>query len=191
MGIIYQVLLRNLKVKDLGQVDLEPFPLKGHHESTPFDKAYLEKAQNNCLEKFNEIFIDAYNKRDLIVGNYPIHPEANVVAFTNTACDEYDGKCFQIVFVTNSGQTLPKDVYATSSGFSRFMLKIPDINGERPTKLWYFTGIDYCRNCYDLTTYNGEKRTSTADEYYWCHRVEAGDPDSNKFFMDMRSVYSD
>ena len=111
MGIIYQVMIRNLKVKDLDQVDLEPFPLKNRHILTPFDKEYLEKAQKNCLEKFNEIFIDGYNKRDLVIGNYPIHPEANVVAFTNTACDEYDGKWIRVIFVTKNGQTITKDIF--------------------------------------------------------------------------------
>ena len=108
MGIIYQVLLRNLKVKDLNEVDLEPCPQKNRHEMTLYDKEYLKKAQKNCLEKFNEIFIDGHNKRDLVVGNYPLHPAANVVAFTNTACDEYDGKWLRIIFVAENGQTITK-----------------------------------------------------------------------------------
>ena len=99
MGIIYQVLLRCLKVRDLDQVILSPYDDK----SSLSEKEYLDKAIANCHEKFNEIYIDGQHKRDLCVGNYPIHPNANVVSFTNTACDEYDGAGFRIVFVTDSG----------------------------------------------------------------------------------------
>ena len=50
------------------------------------------------------------------------------------------------------------------------MVKIPEILGERPTKLTYFTGKNI-NNIYDLNDYDGEKRTSVDEEYYWIFRV--------------------
>ena len=78
-----------------------------------------------------------------------------------------------------------------STTFSRFMLKIPEeINGEKPTKLWYFTGHDIEHsnswNCYDLTNYDGKKKTSVDEEYYLNFRVEFDDSDFSK---SMHNVY--
>ena len=71
------------------------------------------------------------------------------------------------------------------------MLKIPEeINGEKPTKLWYFTGHDIEHssswNCYDLINYDGKKKTSVDEEYYLNFRVEV---DESDFSKNMHNVY--
>ena len=71
MGIIYQTIIRSHIVKDTGSVPTEPWSAKGGIEAD----AYLKMVKGNCLETHHEIYIDAMNRRNLHIMNYPIHPK--------------------------------------------------------------------------------------------------------------------
>ena len=71
MGIIYQTIIRSHVVKDTGLVPSEPWSAKGGIEM----EAYLKDVKENCLETHHEIYVDAMNRRNLHIMNYPIHPK--------------------------------------------------------------------------------------------------------------------
>lgn len=191
MGIIYQVLIRCIKVKDLEDVDTKPFPEKDFDHNNPYipsewDNEYLNKAKENSVQKFNEIYINGYDKRDLAIINYPIHEEADIIAFTNSACDEYDGGGFTIIFSFQNGITKKTFISTNWTSFSRVMVKIPRHDGKKPSKLAYYTGPDI-KNLYDLEDYEGEKKTSVEEGYYWTFRVSR-DHESSKFKSIVKSI---
>jgi len=163
MGIIYQTIIRSHIVKDIELVPIEPWT-----ENSPISaEAYLKDVKKNCLETHHEIHIDAQNKRNLHIMNYPIHPKAHSVSFTNFACDEYDGAYFEITFRFENGQTQTEEVFTDSSSFSRFMLIVPELkNGSRAKSVSYEVGSSPATNCYDLKRYDGSKHSSTEDEFY-------------------------
>jgi len=163
MGIIYQTIIRSHILKDIELVPIEPWT-----ENSPILPAkYLKNVKNNCLETHHEIYIDAQNKRNLHIMNYPIHPKAHSVSFTNFACDEYDGAYFEITFRFENGQTQTEDVFTDSSSFSRFMVIVPKLkNGSRAKSVSYQVGSSPATNCYDLKRYDGSKHSSTKDEFY-------------------------
>ena len=163
MGIIYQTIIRSHIVKDIELVPIEPWT-----ENSPISaEAYLKDVKNNCLETHHEIYIDAQNKRNLHIMNYPIHPKAHSVSFTNFACDEYDGAYFEITFRFENGQTQIEEVFTDSSSFSRFMLIVPELmNGKKAKSVSYEVGSSPATNCYDLKRYDGSKHSSTNDEFY-------------------------
>jgi len=163
MGIIYQTIIRSHIIKDIESVPGEPWT-----ENSPILAAkYLKDVKNNCLETHHEIYIDAQNKRNLHIMNYPIHPEAHSVSFTNFACDEYDGAYFEITFRFENGQTQTEEVFTDSSSFSRFMLIVPVLkNGKKAKSVSYEVGSSPATNCYDLKRYDGSKHSSTKDEFY-------------------------
>merc|ERR1739838_539474 len=140
----------------------------GWTENSPILAAkYLKNVKNNCLETHHEIYIDAQNKRNLHIMNYPIHPKAHSVSFTNFACDEYDGAYFEITFRFENGQTQTEEVFTDSSSFSRFMIIVPKLNnGIRAKSVSYQVGSSPATNCYDLKRYDGSKHSSTKDEFY-------------------------
>merc|ERR1739838_1206784 len=140
----------------------------GWTENSPILPAkYLKNVKNNCLETHHEIYIDAQNKRNLHIMNYPIHPKAHSVSFTNFACDEYDGAYFEITFRFENGQTQTEEVFTDSSSFSRFMVIVPKLkNGSRAQSVSYQVGSSPATNCYDLKRYDGSKHSSTKDEFY-------------------------
>ena len=163
MGIIYQTIIRSHIVKDIELVPIEPWT-----ENSPILAAkYLKNVKNNCLETHHEIYIDAQNKRNLHIMNYPIHPKAHSVSFTNFACDEYDGAYFEITFRFENGQTQTEEVFTDSSSLSRFMLIVPELtNGKKAKSVSYEVGSSPATNCYDLKRYDGSKHSSTEDEFY-------------------------
>merc|ERR1740129_995215 len=163
MGIIYQTIIRSHIIKDIESVPGEPWT-----ENSPILAAkYLKDVKNNCLETHHEIYIDAQNKRNLHIMNYPIHPEAHSVSFTNFACDEYDGAYFEISFRFENGQTQTEEVFTDSSSFSRFMIIVPKLNnGKKAESVSYEVGSSPATNCYDLKRYDGSKHSSTEDEFY-------------------------
>jgi len=163
MGIIYQTIIRSHILKDIEKVPIEPWT-----ENSPIVAAkYLKNVKNNCLETHHEIYIDAQNKRNLHIMNYPIHPKAHSVSFTNFACDEYDGAYFEITFRFENGQTQNEEVFTDSSSFSRFMVIVPKLNnGNRAKSVSYEVGSSPATNCYDLKKYDGSKHSSTEDEFY-------------------------
>ena len=163
MGIIYQTIIRSHILKDIELVPIEPWT-----ENSPILAAkYLKNVKNNCLETHHEIYIDAQNKRNLHIMNYPIHPKAHSVSFTNFACDEYDGAYFEITFRFENGQTQTEEVFTDSSSFSRFMLIVPELtNGKKAKSVSYEVGSSPATNCYDLKRYDGSKHSSTKDEFY-------------------------
>jgi len=163
MGIIYQTIIRSHILKDIELVPIEPWT-----ENSPILPAkYLKNVKNNCLETHHEIYIDAQNKRNLHIMNYPIHPKAHSVSFTNFACDEYDGAYFEITFRFENGQTQTEDVFTDSSSFSRFMVIVPKLkNGSRAKSVSYQVGSSPATNCYDLKRYDGSKHSSTKDGFY-------------------------
>jgi len=163
MGIIYQTIIRSHIVKDIDLVPIEPWT-----ENSPILAAkYLKNVKNNCLETHHEIYIDAQNKRNLHIMNYPIHPKAHSVSFTNFACDEYDGAYFEITFRFENGQTQTEEVFTDSSSFSRFMVIVPELmNGKKAKSVSYEVGSSPATNCYDLKRYDGSKHSSTEDEFY-------------------------
>jgi len=163
MGIIYQTIIRSHILKDIELVPIEPWT-----ENSPILPAkYLKNVKNNCLETHHEIYIDAQNKRNLHIMNYPIHPKAHSVSFTNFACDEYDGAYFEITFRFENGQTQTEEVFTDSSSFSRFMVIVPELkNGSRAKSVSYQVGSSPATNCYDLKRYDGSKHSSTKDEFY-------------------------
>ena len=163
MGIIYQTIIRSHILKDIELVPIEPWT-----ENSPILAAkYLKNVKNNCLETHHEIYIDAQNKRNLHIMNYPIHPKAHSVSFTNFACDEYDGAYFEITFRFENGQTQTEEVFTDSSSFSRFMLIVPELmNGKKAKSVSYEVGSSPATNCYDLKRYDGSKHSSTEDEFY-------------------------
>jgi len=163
MGIIYQTIIRSHILKDIELVPIEPWT-----ENSPILPAkYLKNVKNNCLETHHEIYIDAQNKRNLHIMNYPIHPKAHSVSFTNFACDEYDGAYFEITFRFENGQTQTEEVFTDSSSFSRFMVIVPELkNGSRAKSVSYQVGSSPATNCYDLKRYDGSKHSSTEDEFY-------------------------
>ena len=75
MGIIYQTIIRSHVVKDLGLVPTEPWSAKGGIEM----EEYLKAVKENCLETHHEIYVDAMNRRNLHIMNYPIHPKVCMV----------------------------------------------------------------------------------------------------------------
>ena len=159
MGIIYQVKLRCLKVKNLKEVDLTPFPKNNLEleEESEDEVQYLSKAKINCEEKYNEIYINGSYKGDMAVINYPIHPQANVVAFTCTACDEYGPSYIRVYFISKKGRKKKckiNKVLTHSTNFSRFMLKVPEMKGERPQQLVYITGFPL-KSVTNLKHYDG------------------------------------
>jgi hypothetical protein len=163
MGIIYQTIIRSHIIKDIESVPGEPWT-----ENSPILAAkYLKDVKNNCLETHHEIYIDAQNKRNLHIMNYPIHPKAHSVSFTNFACDEYDGAYFEITFRFENEQTQTEEVFTDSSSFSRFMVIVPKLkNGEKAKSVSYQVGSSPATNCYDLKRYDGSKHSSTNDEFY-------------------------
>ena len=163
MGIIYQTIIRSHIIKDIESVPGEPWT-----ENSPILAAkYLKDVKNNCLETHHEIYIDAQNKRNLHIINYPIHPKAHSVSFTNFACDEYDGAYFEITFRFENGQTQTEEVFTDSSSLSRFMLIVPVLkNGKKAKSVSYQVGSSPATNCYDLKRYDGSKHSSTKDEFY-------------------------
>merc|ERR1740129_7568 len=163
MGIIYQTIIRSHIIKDIESVPGEPWT-----ENGPILAAkYFKDVKNNCLETHHEIYIDAQNKRNLHIINYPIHPEAQSVSFTNFACDEYDGAYFEITFRFENGQTQTEEVFTDSSSISRFMLIVPTLNnGQKAKSVSYEVGSSPATNCYDLKRYDGSKHSSTKDEFY-------------------------
>merc|ERR1740129_2691484 len=163
MGIIYQTIIRSHIIKDIGSVPGEPWT-----ENSPTLAAkYLKDVKNNCLETHHEIYIDAQNKRNLHIMNYPIHPKAHSVSFTNFACDEYDGAYFEITYRFENEQTQTEEVFTDSSSFSRFMVIVPKLkNGEKAKSVSYQVGSSPATNCYDLKRYDGSKHSSTTDEFY-------------------------
>lgn len=163
MGIIYQTIIRSHIVKNIELVPIEPWT-----ENSPISaEAYLEDVKKNCLETHHEIYIDAQNKRNLHIMNYPIHPKAHSVSFTNFACDEYDGAYFEITFRFENEQTITEEVFTDSSSFSRFMVIVPKLkNGSRAKSVSYQVGSSPATNCYDLERYDGSKHSSTKDQFY-------------------------
>ena len=163
MGIIYQTIIRSHILKDIELVPIEPWT-----ENSPILPAkYLKNVKNNCLETHHEIYIDAQNKRNLHIMNYPIHTKAHSVSFTNFACDEYDGAYFEITFRFENGQTQTEEAFTDSSSFSRFMVIVPKLtNGSSAKSVSYQVGSSPATNCYDLKRYDGSKHSSTEDEFY-------------------------
>ena len=143
-------------------------PIEPWTKNSPILAAkYLKNVKNNCLETHHEIYIDAQNKRNLHIMNYPIHPKAHSVSFTNFACDEYDGAYFEITFRFENGQTQTEEVFTDSSSFSRFMVIVPKLkNGSGAQSVSYEVGSSPATNCYDLKRYDGSKHSSTKDEFY-------------------------
>merc|ERR1740129_51247 len=163
MGIIYQTIIRSHIIKDIESVPGEPWT----ENSTILAAKYLKDVKNNCLETHHEIYIDAQNKRNLHIMNYPIPPKGHSVSFTNFACDEYDGAYFEISFRFENGQTQTEEVFTNSSSLSRFMLIVPTLNnGIRAKSVSYEVGNSPASNCYDLKRYDGSKHSSTKDEFY-------------------------
>jgi len=163
MGIIYQTIIRSHILKDIQLVPIEPWT----ENSAILPAKYLKNVKNNCLETHHEIYIDAQNKRNLHIMNYPIHSKAHSVSFTNFACDEYDGAYFEITFRFENGQTQTEEVFTDSSSFSRFMIIVPELkNGSRAKSVSYQVGSSPATNCYDLKRYDGSKHSSTKDEFY-------------------------
>jgi hypothetical protein len=89
------------------------------------------------------------------------------VSFTNFACDEYNSAYFELAFNWENGHRETRIVNTDSSGFSRFMLLVPELkNGEKAASLSYKIGSFPYRNCYDLANYDGTKHSSTDDDFY-------------------------
>jgi len=163
MGIIYQTIIRSHIVKDIGSIPEEPWTENSNISAA----AYLKDVKKNCLETHHEIYIDAISRRNLHIMNYPIHPKANSLSFTNFACDEYDGAYFEITFLFENGQTHTEEIHADSSSLSRFMLIVPkQVDGTKAKSVSYHIGTSPATNCYDLKNYDGSKHSSTEDDFY-------------------------
>ena len=173
---------------DISKVELSVFPRCGRHltnheeEKEEYTK-YMVDAQSNCMTKYNQIFIDGEQKGDLFIGNYPVHPDADVVAFSNKASVELNTGLFTVVFVTDCGQSNTFRIDASSSSYNKFMVKIPTINGSKPSKLWFSTGDNNSGfNTYNLRLYHGEKKILPREEFYWDFRVGR---DDESFIMEL------
>jgi hypothetical protein len=75
MGIIYQAIIRSHVVKDTGKVPTDPWSAKDEIEA----EVYLKEVKENCLETHHELYVDAMNRRNLHIMNYPIHPKVCTV----------------------------------------------------------------------------------------------------------------
>ena len=95
------------------------------------------------------------------------------MSFTNFACDEYNSAYFELAFNWENGHRETRIVNKDSSGFSRFMLLVPELkNGEKAASLSYKIGSFPYRNCYDLANYDGTKHSSTDDDFYGQFRLD-------------------
>ena len=181
MGISYLVVIRSIKVDNLEKVDTNPFPETDDYdddEAYRQEEDYLNNAKSNCREKFNEICIDGEGGRGLAIINYPICSDADVISFNSCACDEYGKSGFIVIFTFSNGKHEKKYVHINSTSFSRVMVKIPTIEGEKPSKLSYHIGANL-NNVYDLENYKGEKKTLPNEGYYRQFRVSEYDDFDN------------
>jgi len=88
MGIIYQVKIRCLKVKNLAEVDLQVLNEESNREAYQAKlSAYYEASKANLDAQLALYDHDPSTKRDYTLMNIYVPPGTNVIAVGNNACD--------------------------------------------------------------------------------------------------------
>lgn len=117
--ITYHSLVRCIEVFKHQDLDENPTPWFGWDFPISWDLSYTEQFENNCAQKYNEVYLPGINGLDLLIAKYPIHSNSDAVAFTNTSNTELEYQKYLIVFETPSGKTLTKKVYTNRYDFYR------------------------------------------------------------------------
>jgi len=124
MGIIYQVKIRCLKVKNLAEVDLQVLNEESNREAYQAKlSAYYEASKANLDAQLALYDHDPSTKRDYTLMNIYVPPGTNVIAVGNNACDRLGADRYYKVQFFNFSKTMieEKKVCATSER-NNFML---------------------------------------------------------------------
>jgi hypothetical protein len=132
MGIIYQVKIRCLKVKDVSKVDLTVVSegdVREPHCSTAFKerlKTYIAASKENIESVLMVYDHDPGWKRDYTITNLYVPPDTNVLAFGNDACDRYGpDRYYDVKFYNFNKDLIEKKKVKAYSERNNFMLLVP------------------------------------------------------------------
>ena len=132
MGIIYQVKIRCLKVKDVSKVDLtvvtegEPRVPNCSASFKEKLKTYIAASKENIESVLMVYDHDPGSKRDYTITNLYVPPGTNVLAFGNDACDRYGpDRYYDVKFYNFEKNLLEKKTVRAYSERNNFMLLVP------------------------------------------------------------------
>jgi len=125
MTIIYSVTIRALKVKDLNAVDTSVAEERSSHE-------YRKAAIANKTDKLKTVAIEGQSKGELDVFDCKIPEDTEVLAFTNSACEEIGPHRYLVVI---NGQRFYKECRTSNN---RFMIIVPPPAPGKPNMLEFY-----------------------------------------------------
>ncbi len=136
MGVVYYVIIRSHKVISKPSKETEIFDVGDNIGSEKKKLDYITKKKKNIIEtyyKFNAK--DHGYKRGLTVENFPIHKDADIVTFTNSACDEYYVN-YEISFKDENNNDIKSYILPGISSLNYMTIVIP----KNSVKLNYHVG---------------------------------------------------
>jgi hypothetical protein len=173
MGIIYQVKIRCLKVKNLAEVDLQVLNEESNREAYQAKlSAYYEASKANLDVQLALYDHDPSSKRDYTLMNIYVPPGTNVIAVGNNACDRLGADRYYKVQFFNFSKTMieEKKVCATSER-NNFMLLVPPETFFMDYEIGRYNVHDYdfgprCTYCLrGLHSYESDSSHEDFDDY--------------------------
>ena len=173
MGIIYQVKIRCLKVKNLAEVDLQVLNEESNREAYQAKlSAYYEASKANLDAQLALYDHDPSSKRDYTLMNIYVPPGTNVIAVGNNACDRLGADRYYKVQFFNFSKTMieEKKVCATSER-NNFMLLVPPETFFMDYEIGRYNVHDYdfgprCTYCLrGLHSYESDSSHEDFDDY--------------------------
>jgi hypothetical protein len=156
MGIIYVCKIRCFKVKNINAVDLTVISRKNKKWRRTLHK-YYNASKDNIDQVIREYYHSPDSKRSHSVVRILIPQGTNVLAFGNSACDEYDIlNHYYVKYFNIQGELIKTDLVTANDERNNFMLKVPEtthyINYEINPSPYSSRDHDYalgeiCLNC--------------------------------------------
>lgn len=153
-----------------------------NEKSDQIEKEYTDEVGGNIRKLFYELVVVDENKGPFCAANFKIDREADVISFhycspkyNLTTLSRVGPPKMQIIFANANGD-LDRKVMRPEATTCRFIVDIPTVNGQRPTRFSVFTGKYYlCKRRFDFQNYNGEKQMDSSRGNYLKYMVSPFD----------------
>jgi len=125
MGIIYHCVIRCFKVKNVEEVDLTVVSDEDKSQKEYLTK-YFQKAKANVVEKLAEYKHHPGFKNGHKILNLKVPKQSNMIAFSNSACDQYGGSFYFVHFFDQERKLIETKYVDHEKEKNNFMLLVPE-----------------------------------------------------------------